>query len=387
MTTTNDTMAPSLSVESGGSPFTGTVPEATRLFLGGCQQRGLAYGRCLHPLKGPEGESLELAWCRIGPEDAEDVLLITSGMHGIEGFAGAAIQTDALRAGYGSVLPENTAIFMIHMLNPWGAAWGRRENEDNVDLFRNFLYDEPPFFAAPDYDALDEAINPREWTGPVRTVADQALNDFISAHGMDRFVALFRRGQHSCPKGLTYHGQGPVWSKRITDDLLHEQLRDAKRILALDIHTGFGAWGEGIMVGYAGQGEARLGYAEDSFGPLYVAGGDPLIPSHRCMPFEALQGKAVAAEIVSVGLEFGTYDLEKEIGTLRHISHIFNYGDPQSAEGVGLRAQFTELLYPAAADWRNVVLTRGAEVLDQAIQALPHWPDDVSFPPPTEPEA
>ena len=32
-----------------------------------------------------------------------------------------------------------TAVVLIHMLNPWGAAWQRRHNEDNIDLNRSFV--------------------------------------------------------------------------------------------------------------------------------------------------------------------------------------------------------------------------------------------------------
>ena len=38
-------------------------------------------------------------------------------------------------------MPEDVAIVLVHALNPFGFAWRRRWNENNVDLNRNFLDD------------------------------------------------------------------------------------------------------------------------------------------------------------------------------------------------------------------------------------------------------
>jgi hypothetical protein len=43
-------------------------------------------------------------------------------------------------------LPDDVAVLMIHLINPWGTAWIRRVNEDNIDLNRNYLdlHRQPP---------------------------------------------------------------------------------------------------------------------------------------------------------------------------------------------------------------------------------------------------
>ena len=42
-------------------------------------------------------------------------------------------------AGLG--LPDDVAVLMIHLINPWGTAWMRRVNEDNIDLNRNYPFE------------------------------------------------------------------------------------------------------------------------------------------------------------------------------------------------------------------------------------------------------
>src|SRR5215510_13293421 len=87
--------------------------------------------------KGPAGESLgiDIAW--IGSRQPKNVLVHSSGLHGVEGFAGSAIHLQFLNAL--PTLAPDTAILLVHILNPFGMAWLRRVNENNVDLNRNFI--------------------------------------------------------------------------------------------------------------------------------------------------------------------------------------------------------------------------------------------------------
>lgn len=99
------------------------------------------------PGREPRGESLvtDVAW--LGPRSAESVLMLVSGTHGIEGYAGSACQVSLLATG----LPRDakTATLLVHALNPYGFARGRRVNEDNVDLNRNFVNHEARWSSAP----------------------------------------------------------------------------------------------------------------------------------------------------------------------------------------------------------------------------------------------
>ena len=106
-----------------------------------------------------EGEHT-LDWALTGPADAKDVLVYTSGLHGIEGYAGSAVQLRLLALG------EPTAVLWLHALNPWGTAQFRRVNEGNVDLNRNFL-PEGARYEADDaaYAKLDGLLNPKKAPG------------------------------------------------------------------------------------------------------------------------------------------------------------------------------------------------------------------------------
>ncbi|WDI30133.1 DUF2817 domain-containing protein [Hyphococcus flavus] len=352
--------------------FSESVTDAHQKFVASAEAAGAEIELRRHPLKGPSGEDLCMAAARLGPASARRVLLVNSGTHGVEGYAGSALQIGYLDSFDASRLPADAAVLLVHLVNPWGAAWDRRENEDNIDVFRNFVYSTPPFPDNPEYRYLDDAINPSSWTDDTLRRADEKIKAYITAHGKDAFIALFRQGQHFNAKGLTYHGRGPCWSKQTFDSVAYKMIPNVQLGVCVDIHTGFGDFGDGLVIMYRSQGKERIEFSRHVYGEVYIAGDDALIPQHGSMPYDILS-HAPFAQIHCVGLEFGTYDLMQEIDLFRRINFIFAYEDPLRREAELARGKMRELLYPASSEWRSSVLARGKEVLRNAELAVASW--------------
>jgi len=116
-----------------------------------------------HPVKaiGPEGEPLSIDTAVFTSAATERLIVISSGVHGVEGFIGASLQINALQNDVNASLPEKTGLALIHAVNPWGYAHLRRVNEDNIDVNRNFFDPARPHPQAhPSYAPLDSLINP-----------------------------------------------------------------------------------------------------------------------------------------------------------------------------------------------------------------------------------
>jgi hypothetical protein len=73
-----------------------------------------------HPLPGPSGEPLFCRVARIGPAGARKVMFVQSGTHGTELCAGSGIQAGLLVRRAELRLPADTALVLIHNINPWG---------------------------------------------------------------------------------------------------------------------------------------------------------------------------------------------------------------------------------------------------------------------------
>ena len=103
---------------------------------------------------GPDGQPLTIDVAWFGPRDVERVVAVSSATHGVEGFMGAAIQCQVLSDL--PQIPEGVAFVLIHAVNPYGFAYVRRVNEDNVDQNRNFLKEGESWTGSPEgYDAFD----------------------------------------------------------------------------------------------------------------------------------------------------------------------------------------------------------------------------------------
>jgi octopine/nopaline transport system ATP-binding protein len=351
--------------------FSATMPEADEKFVVACRARGVEPEFIVHPQKDPQGHPLHTGIGYWGPKDASNVVVLISATHGIEGYAGAGVQTGVLHTLSESELPESTALLMVHMINPWGCAWDHRENEENIDIWRNILYCDPPFRANPEYAVINDALNPPLWEGPVRDAAEKRLREYEASHGAGSVVGVARRGQHEFPKGVTYHGHGPSWSKHTMDRIVATYLGAAQRIVTYDLHTGYGEYGTGVAVSFEpGRTEVdtRL---ERCFGPeLFRVGGDPILPSHPGCAYDYIRRLRPGADVISFAVEYGTTDVTANFDLMRQANWLFNYGDPNSPSGQAIRREYRAMFYPEHDDWKERVWVFGRDVLLKALNGL-----------------
>ena len=89
--------------------------------------------------KGSDEEELAIDIAVIGSLQSEKMLISSSGVHGVEGYPGSAIQLSIIDEMKRTIMFSDVCIIFIHSINPYGMSWLRRVNENNVDLNRNFL--------------------------------------------------------------------------------------------------------------------------------------------------------------------------------------------------------------------------------------------------------
>src|SRR5689334_2319210 len=80
---------------------------------------------------GREGEALamDIAW--LGPASPRGVVIVTSGTHGVEGYAGSGFQCALMAARDFSWRRPDVAVVLVHALNPFGFSHVCRVNELN----------------------------------------------------------------------------------------------------------------------------------------------------------------------------------------------------------------------------------------------------------------
>lgn len=349
--------------------FSEDVASAARRFADASLAAGAKAVEYEHPAKGPGGGRLLTSVTRLGPANPETMLVVVSGTHGIEGYAGSAIQIAALERLAGETLLPTAGVLFVHLINPWGCAWDRRENEDNVDIFRNLVYHSPPFPKNDLYAEFEEGINPREWTGPKRHRSDSIFQKLVDRCGLDGAVAVIRNGQHSHPRGVTYHGAGATWSRNLVEEIGRTHLEGVARAVVLDIHTGYGAPAQASIVPYDREGP-KFEFIRRHFSDLLLLpGADPLIPSHPRPPYEIWE-KNCGPQVLFVGLEFGTAEVIDMFDLFRANTFIHTYGDPSGEFGKETSARYRELFYPSSSEWRDAILRKGVGIFDRSQDLL-----------------
>src|SRR5262245_36885435 len=145
--------------------FAQTYAEARDLFLRSAADAGLTVQSHPHPRRGRDGEALAMDVARLGPPDAEALLVLSSACHGVEGFCGSGAQVALLRDERfrAAALRAGSAVLFIHALNPYGFSWWRRTTHENVDMNRNFHDFSRPLPASPEYDEIAQWIVPDTW--------------------------------------------------------------------------------------------------------------------------------------------------------------------------------------------------------------------------------
>ena len=320
--------------------------------------------------QGPEGEDLvtDVAW--LGPRSASRVLVAVSGTHGIEGYCGSACQIDLLRAG--PALAPDTAVLLVHALNPYGFAYQRRVDENNVDLNRNFVdHAKPPVNR--DYPALHPLLVPADWTGPARAAADGALMAVVRDRGERYVQAVVTAGQWTHADGLFYGGAEPAWSRRVLTDLVRVHLRGRRRIGYVDLHTGLGPRAAGEPIFRGGRDDGAYARARRWYGPELSRSEDGTSSSTEIsgntagLVADTLTG---AEELTAITLEFGTLTGLAVLNALRADNWLSRQSSPPDDLRAAIKKEIRAAFHPPDEDWRTAVTARAKVVFAQAMAGL-----------------
>ncbi len=355
----------------GLSYFSASYREARQRFLTACETADHPVVSLRHPLAGPQGEELAMDMAWLGPPDAKAVLVSASATHGVEGYCGSAVQLGWLESGLYRERPAGVAHLLVHAVNPYGFAWTRRTNEQNVDLNRNFIDFQCPLPENPGYDVLADLLCPSD-PDPARLAeTHKALEAFEAEQGLDAFMDILL-GQYRHPQGLFYGGLGKTWSNQNLVSWLKERLPAARQVALIDIHTGYGPYGYGDPMSSHGMGDPADRRVRDWYGAdISTEGdGDRVFPQNFGDLANALVEAAPQAAQASITLEFGTRSDWDVFDALRHENWLHHHGPSDSPDGPAIKEKLRDAFYPEEDTWKGKVWERAVEVHLKALRGL-----------------
>ena len=220
--------------------FSNTYSEARTKFKNASAQFGAKVNS--YTINKEADEDLTIDVASLGPEDAPTVVT-SSGVHGVEGFFGSAIQLAFLDQLSQTGHKGRIRYVLIHGVNPFGFSQLRRWNEDNVDLNRNFMQDPDRYRGAPDgYADLNSFLNPETPPSRFEPFKLKALWS-IWRVGLQKLKQAVAGGQYEYPCGLFFGGTEPSNSARIVFDNCNSWLGRTNKIAHIDFHSGLGEFG------------------------------------------------------------------------------------------------------------------------------------------------
>lgn len=352
------------------SPLSDSYLAARTSFIDAAGAAGADMASFAHPSRGLHDEDLSIDVARLGPPDAEDVVVIVSGTHGVEGYCGSAVQSRWLRE-HAAQRPSHVTVVMIHALNPFGFSWVKRTNEDNVDLNRNFIDWSEARPHTPGYDAIADLLVPAEWTQEERDRTEALLLEWFVSMSPEDAQQIVSGGQYGRVDGVFYGGTEPVWSHRWLRSWCTEHLADARRVAIIDIHTGLGPWGHGELISASSPGSDEFERAARWWGEITSMGDDSVSALISGDWLQAAPSWAPQAEVTPIAIEYGTVDTIAVLQALRADAWLHVHGDAATTPWADeVRAQVRAAFADDDPAWFDAVWPRACQVIEQTFAAL-----------------
>lgn len=322
-----------------------------------------------HPDTGPNGEALYLDLGFVGNPNAQQVVMISSGTHGIEGYLGSFLQTQLLGSGLLQDFLASHQIIFAHAVNPYGMAWFRRVNENNVDLNRNFLTDYVRLPNNVDYDLLSADLNPAVYDVQTLAKTQLAMNQFAQQYGGMHYFKTVSGGQYHNPQGVQFGGQKRQWSTALLSAIWQQYLAHKKQLLHIDLHTGLGEKGVGLVMVNADDDEPKRLALINKHWPNSLISPRPK-PDDSIMSGvlgNLLEASLNRCQTLAMVLEFGTVEMQQVAQAMIADNWLHQYGDMDTALGQTIKQQISDAFYICDASYLAQTQQRMFEVVAAAL--------------------
>jgi len=335
---------------------------------------------------GAENLTVDLAF--IPAQSApRNLVILTSGTHGPEGYAGSALQTLFIE----EILPTfdlaHTGVLFVHALNPWGFKHHRRGTEHNVNLNRNFGVTPEHFSTVnAEYDRLREFLEPAKTLRSSHSFpAKDLLIEMIRRRDVTQqsLTEAIGRGQFSSPEGINYGGQDFEEQTTAIQPWLKRWAEPYAAIFHIDLHTGLGKAGvlhfmtkrEMNARSQASLKRLVADHPEDraffEVTPPEAEGFYEIVGDYANILAKLLPGDE--RTIIGITAEFGTVGngLKGKVITINRLimenqGHFHGYASGKIRSEV--ERKHLELFYPSSPAWREGLLKNGRYLLDTVVK-------------------
>lgn len=292
-------------------------------------------------------------------------LIFNIGLHGIEGYVGHSCLMTFIDEFLVNI-KDDTEVILYHPLNPFGMKHYRRNNENNVDLNRNFTTNN---FSStnPGYDKAFLFFEPKQYRNKFTANLSfyTTLIGLIIKMGTSVVKEATLLGQKKSKKGIYYSSNEHQKSTLYIKDEAKRNLADIEQVVWIDLHTGYGPRYQMSIVNSQYEKESTkdiisninyplvLGLNADDF---YEIDGDMIEMIYRIN-----QESSKPTNLYATCFEFGTLG-ESTLNTIESLKAIMfensnNFKQQSKKFNIYSRKLIKEQFLPSSIEWKKKAYT------------------------------
>ena len=316
--------------------------------------------------------------------ESKNLIILTTGVHGIEGYIGAVMLDVFFEEIYPTLNTENTGVLIVANVNPYGMKYMRRYNENNVDLNRNFIenWDDFDRSSNKDYPKVVNFLQPK---GKMGNAFFHEVGFYLSLAkeavltGADTISDALLTGQYEYPEGVYYGGNGDEKSTAYLKGVFAECLDGSyENIIHIDIHSGYGPR-YNMVIFNSVQDPTTEEEAKAAFGYDYIIATDSeefyeTFGDTTDFFYRLARSKGSDKELYSTCFEFGTIGdgfLDSIISLKFTVDENRQHWYPTENEITSemVRQNYLELFYPTEVKWREKTVQDFKDALNGVLDA------------------
>ena len=317
-------------------------------------------------------------------EDSRNLIVLTTGVHGIEGYIGSVMLDVFFDEIYPTIDTTSTGILVVANVNPYGMKYMRRYNENNVDLNRNFIEDWENFDRSSnkEYPKVDKFLQPQ---GKMGNAFWHEVGFFLSLAkeavftGADTISDALLTGQYEYPEGVYYGGNGDEKSTTYLKGVFADCLNGSyDNIIHIDIHSGYGPR-YNMVIFNSVQDSTTEAEAAEMFGYDYIIATDseefyPTFGDTTDYFYRLKNSMESDKELYSTCFEFGTIG-DGFIDSIFSLKYTVDenrqhwYPTDNAITEQMVRENYYELFYPTETEWREKTIVDFKDAINGVLGA------------------
>ncbi len=331
-------------------------------------------------IESSKDQDLTIDYCYIPAQKRfKRLLILTSGVHGIEGYVGSAVQQMFLKELVDENSLDDLGLLFIHGINPYGFKYKRRFTENNVDLNRNSSTDNSLYESVNQgYSVLDTWLNQKQkvnLTSFRNFFFQLGTIQKIIKYSMPVLRQAVMQGQYRNEKGFYFGGKALEPSVKAVTPLIRQVAGHYDMVFNIDLHTGYGANGVMHLFPNPLEDEKKKAKIENIFSGTHIDWGDSDDFYTVTGDFTTYVGDIIPEKYyLPMMFEFGTMDTQTTMGSIKALHNVVienqgaQIGYKSQKDEKEVKSRYLESYYPSSEAWRSKAIDDARQMFLQAVK-------------------